>query len=233
MQNRKKYLIVKGRYYILYMKDILNIKSLKYYYVSRQLAKDVIKTHIARKERKYYKVVSGIYLKKYEPDVYAGLTVRPLKYRYSPNMTDREKKSYRLRFRRRLRRMNIFVKQNTSGLIYKKASNVKYVKNKQRVANNINSEARIIQVDRRGKHRWFLINEVTKAKRTGDLFRIHSYCFDFKKRTITYKELRIKNIDILTPYILTELRKKLKAINWEVDRETWGKVLSPRLKKLP
>lgn len=208
--------IVKARYYILYFRDILNPVCLNYYFSSRQLAKDNIIRNIPRKERRWYKVVSGAYLKKYEPKIYKSLKIKLKKYRYpKPDMTDQERKNFRNLQRRRLRRMNLFIKSPGLGKLKNKNKRIKYVENKQKIADCPTTLARVITLDRRGSHRMYLIEGVKKAKRVGELFRIKARCFNFRKKEVKACTLRIKNLDILTPYLITELIQKTEKIGWK------------------
>lgn len=225
--------ILKARYYILQLKDITNVRCLYYYFSSKESAKFCLNRRIPSNERKWYKIVSGNYLKKYQPKFYKTLRIYPVKYKYSPEMkTAQAKKTYRTVMRRRLRRMGLHVLGQKEGRIKEQVKRSKWVKNQQWVANSPTTEARIFRMDRTGLNRYFAILSIEKSKRVGDLCRVLCYCFHLSKKTIIKKEVRVKNTDVLTPYLTSELQKLLETKCMKVPNEIWSEITSGTLKPI-
>lgn len=200
--------IHKARFYILKIKSLTDIRCLYYYFSSRESAKYALNKAIASTERKWYKIVSGAYLSKYQPNFYKALRVYPVKYKYPPHLTTKQqRKTHRTVMRRRLRRLGLHVVGKKEGKIVEEIGRTKWIKNKQKVAKSPGSVARVIQVDSKGLNKYFVVRGIVKSKRSGDLCRASCYLFDTYKGTITKKEIRIKNTDVITPYLTTELKK--------------------------
>lgn len=224
--------IHKARFYILNLRDITNIRCLYYYFSSRETAKYALYKTIPSLERKWYKIVSGNYLSKYQPKFYKALKVYPLKYKYPVGKkSQQEKKTYRTVMRRRLRRLGLHVVGKKQGKIVENIQRTRWIKNKQVVANSPGSIARVIQIDSKGLNKYFLVKDIIKSKRAGDLCRVKCFQFDTYKGTIIAKEIRVKNTDVITPFLTKELKKvweskKLKLSDKWIKRLTM-KFLEP------
>lgn len=200
-----------GKFYIVYLRDILKPRILHYYFSSRAMAKKAIVDSLPYKDRKWYKVMSGKYLRKYEPELCKSIKLIPTKYKYPSNSTQADRKKHRTLMRRRLRRMGMLVHSKPYSTVHKPPKRIKAVKNKQKVAQSPGTISRVVEVDRRGSHKLFLILSFKRAKRVGDLYVANSVCFNFRKKTVEEKSLRIKNTDVLTPYTLIELRNRVRV----------------------
>lgn len=218
--------IHKARFYILNIRDITNIRCLYYYFSSRETAKYSLHKAIPSVERKWYKIVSGNYLSKYQPKFYKALRIYPVKYKYPPHIkTKQQRKTHRTVMRRRLRRMGLHVVGKKEGRIVENIGKSKWIKNRQKVANSPTTIARVIQVDSKGLNKYFVVRDIVKSKRAGDLCRATCYQFDTYKGTIIKKELRIKNTDVITPYLTLELKKVWENKGYKLKKK-WTKRLT-------
>lgn len=226
---------ITNKVYILYLKDITNIRALPYHFPSVSLAQHSLLGSVPKKDRALFKVVSGRYIKKYLPKLYHKIKVKLYKYKYPGDLkTYQEKKSFRTITRRNLRRMDLLTLNNRPTKITKrdKLKGIKHVKNKQAIATQQNTFVRVIQLDKFNKNTYLMVTKILSPKRGKDLCRLKCYRVDFKKGTVFKTKVRVQNKDLLTPFTLSRFRKIEENYSFKIPEKIWQKLTTTKLIKL-
>lgn len=203
----KDYPVIVKYYYIVSFKDLLNVRLFPHYYLNRNAAKRAIKANFPKKKWKRYQVMRGSQLRDYNL-VYSmsrGLG-KFTKYEYPDDrVTKQKRKTYRTVMRRRLRRMGLLTLGKPKKSIKSQPDIIKPIKNKQKVAMNKNSAAKVIRIERLPSHYYYLVLSAKPAKKKGYLFRLKVLKFDKLKGSIKKMILITRRTDILIPYLITDL----------------------------
>lgn len=218
--------ILRHYFYILTLSDISNPKVLHYYFAYRNLAKYHIQLNFRPKERKYFKIVSGKYIKKYNPTIDYTIKLRIRKYEYPKLvMTRRERGEFQKRELRKLRRLGLLIKnQRLVGSVKAIRPNIQFKKRGGLVkppGKLHKNDFSLIRIERHGKHKLFKVLALQDSKRKGNLCILKTVYFNFKKQTHTYKEVRLKNTDTIRAVKIRKLLELCEKNNIKVHEDLW------------
>lgn len=206
-------------WYIIYFKDFIRINLYPVIFISKKGAKRALRLHIDKVHLHRYQVIKGSKLKTYQ--LKYQLSLGPLskftKYEYpADKLTHQERKTYRTVMRRRLRRMDILTLIKPKLRITEKSKQNRWKKNQQKVAKNKNSQARVIQLERKATKYFYMVLQKTRSESNGILFRIESLRFNSKTQELKHIYLNIKNNDIIKPFLIKDL---LNLCNEETTKQ--------------
>lgn len=232
-KNNSLYITVK--YYILYLKDITNIRALPYHFPSVSLAQYALDRVVGKRDRALFKIVSGRYIKRYLPKLYRKIALKPLKYQYPGELkSHQEKKNFRTMYRRRLRRLDLYTLNNSPWKIRPntKLKPIRHVKNKQKVADSPNTTIRVVQLEKYNKFTYLVILKILRPKRGKDLCRLKCYKVDIKRGTDKLTKVRVQNKDLITAMTIERFKAKAKEKNYEIPKDIWDKITTTKLVRL-
>lgn len=206
-------------YYLVDFKNLLKVRLLPYYFLNKNAAKRAIRDNYPKKSHKYIEVLRGKKVKKFfltyrMKEGLAGFT----KYDYPlERLTSQQKKTYRTVIRRRLRRMGLLTLVKPKKSIKSKPDYIKPITNKQKVAQNKNSAAKVIQIERKPKQYYYLVLTKEMARKKKYLFSLECIKFDNNKGTMKKVKLHTRRTDVLIPFLITDLERLVYAKIQEVE----------------
>lgn len=194
-------------WYIVDFRDLIKVRLMPYYFVSKAAAARAIETNFKKGYRKKVEAMRGDKVKEFFLiyDMSKGLPGFT-KYDYPVAcVTNQDRKSHRTLMRRRLRRMGLLTLVKPKRKINQEPGVIKPIKNKQKVANNKNSAAKVVQLERKPNYYYYLILKTELAKKKGTLWKIKCLKFDKRDGTLKKSTLITLRTDIIIPYLITDL----------------------------
>lgn len=199
-----------GYWYIVNLKDMLNIRLYPVYFINKVSAKRAVNNHVAPRNRDKYTIISAKKLKQYtlKYQIKLGALHKFTKYEYpmtTDKMTRQEKKNYRTLFRRKLRRMGLLVHKKHKKKIKDKVTRIRIITNRQKVADCPRTEAVGFRLERLPKQYYHIL--IKKKKHPGKDILWKCKCIRFNSKTGEYKKLfiNIYNKDVILPHLLSEI----------------------------
>jgi len=202
--------IYKSYWYVLDFTNFQKPTVLPIYFLSKKLAKEGIRRGVKKNLRRYYRPIQGKVIIKHEfPVVFKkGTWKKVTKYDYpTDRLTAQQKKTFRTVMRRRLRRMGILSIVRPKLKITEKPKIIKEVVNRQKVAKNKNSEAKIFQLQRKPRHIFYFLVRKRLSAASGKLFLLNVIRINLKDGSLMEIELETKRHDLIRPILLSEFKK--------------------------
>jgi hypothetical protein len=204
--------IKRAYYYIIDFRRMMYPVLRPVYFVNYNAAKRVLISNMPNRNiRRFFSIYSGKTIKNLKLNYIIGegnYLHLGGKYPYPhSDMTKQEKKSFRTLLRRRLRRMGLQTNNKVKYKYHEKASKVKYLPNRQKVANNKNSDAKVFQLDRKPRYYYYIILQKCLTSKSGKLFKVRAIRCNIK--TGNWKKVTIytNRNDIFFPELLGNLNK--------------------------
>lgn len=195
-------------YYIVNFKVFTRPRVYPIYFTNSNAAKSALKMVIkSPQEKAFYEVLRGKKLKEFHVNYVIKLGTIPqfTKYAYPENKkSHQDRKSYRTLLRRRLRRMGMLTLVKNKYRIGKEKI-IKPINNTQIVAKSPTTAAKVIQVERMGLNRYFVILEKELLKKKGFLWKISTIEYNLTNRSFRKRFIKIRRKDLIIPHLLNIL----------------------------
>lgn len=196
-------------YYLVYFRDFYKPKIFPVFFTSKAAAKRAIEKK-GKKKRPFYEVITGPKLREFEFKyvLRLGRLGDFTKYDYPKELdTTQKRKNYRTIMRRRLRRMGMLTPVKNKYNIGTKPIQGRLIKNRQAVANSPNTIAQAFRIERKGRRLYYIILHKQISKKNGILFEVKALRVDTLRKTLKKVIIKVRNTDILIPYLITEILK--------------------------
>lgn len=207
--------IHKKYWYILEFTNILKVRVLRYYFLNKVSATRCVKDFFPSRNQ-LFRVVKGRRVKDYialqgnrSKIGYFSKYEYPLGTIYS----EQSKKSYRTKFRRRLRRMGLLSNIKQSVRFDREPKEIRYIKNHQKVAKCKRSAARVFRLEHKPPHFFYILLRKYKSQREDSLFKVSTLRFSAKSGTIKKRKFHIKKKYLLIPYLI-----------WDIENMIYGRL---------
>lgn len=200
--------IVKEYYYVVNFKNLYKPIMFSVAFLNANAAKIAIEKSIEKPHRRFHSVMKGSKIIKHIIPIVLklGKMGNATKYDYPENkLTKQERKTYRTVLRRRLRRMGIYTKINTKRDLFTGPIPIKLIKNTQTVSDSPNTDAKVIQIQRKPKHIYYYILKKKPSEVRGQLLKLKVIRYDSKLGICKKVTINILRNDLLIPYLKREL----------------------------
>lgn len=195
--------------------DFKNPKLLPIYFINKKAAQKAIKLNVGRQKRRFYEVLKGekIANEKYPYRLICGTWQKSRKYDYpADRVTKKQQQDFRCLMRRRLRRMGLYTKIKHKKKYNDRPDTIKIIKNYQRIANNPNTKARAIKLDRKPDKYIYVIIKKKPPSHAHYLVCLDTIRINLKNGNYSLWNLNVLRHDIIRPYLLSELYAKIEKL---------------------
>lgn len=197
-----------GYWYVVYLKDLVNIRLYPVYFINKRAAKRAITYNIPVNKRGKYEVHGHQRLKEFQIKYHISLG-KLAKFSKYPDinweMTPQQRKNHRTIFRRRLRRMGMLIPKQHKIPIFNSPRQARLLKNRQKVAMSPGTDARAFRLERKPKHYYYIIITKERSKKKRVMFEVKAYKLNSKTGELKKLLIQIYNRDVIIPHLLSEV----------------------------